>query len=124
MSRMIKSSQIIELAIMMQNSHYGISLEDIMETFECSKRTAQRMKSVVEDQFPFRVEEVENYNSRKKRWKLKKESALNSMVQFTSEEICTLARLRLNIKDRATYKILTNLISKLSLLVKNKDINF
>ena len=117
MSRMIKSSQILELAIMMQSSYCGVSLEDIMETFEVSKRTAQRMKAVIEDNFAFRLEEVDNYTSRKKRWRLKK-GAVNGLIEFSSEEICTLERVVQQLNNETDKKVLTLLVEKLKIQVK------
>lgn len=118
MSRMEKCSQILELAIMMQNSYCGISLDDIMENFEVSKRTAQRMKSVIEDNFTFRFEEVENYSTRKKHWRLKK-GTVNCLIGITSEEIGVLERATdflLNEKDK---KVLSLLLEKLKFQVKH-----
>jgi len=117
MSRMEKSSQILELAIMMQNSHYGITLEDIMENFEVSKRTAQRMKGVIEDNFAFRMEEVDDYTSRKKRWRLKK-GAVNGLIEFTSEEICTLERVLQKLDNENDKKVLKMLAEKLKIQIQ------
>ena len=39
MSRLNKANEIIELAILMQNSYIGLTLDDIAKEFECSRRS-------------------------------------------------------------------------------------
>ena len=46
MSRLNKTEQIIELAMMFQNSYCGLCIEDIEHHFECSRRSAERMKAL------------------------------------------------------------------------------
>lgn len=41
MSRLTKAEQIIELAMMFQNSYRGLCINDIKEHFECSRRSAE-----------------------------------------------------------------------------------
>lgn len=117
MSRMEKSTQILELAVMMQNSLYGVSLEDIMTKFEISKRTAQRMKGVIEDTFVFELEEVNDLTSRKKRWRLKK-GAVNSLIGFSLKEICTLERITDNLNNETDKRVLKVLTEKLKIQTK------
>ena len=47
MSRLNKADDIIELGLMLQSSSRGISIDDIAEKFECSRRSAERMKTVL-----------------------------------------------------------------------------
>ena len=60
---------ILRLALIMQASYQGLSLQDIQDEFEVSRRTAIRMKNAVERLFPS-LEEVDNPMSRVKKWRL------------------------------------------------------
>lgn len=62
MSRLNKADDIIELGLMLQSSRRGISIDDIAERFECSRHSAERMKTVLFEKFPEKVEEVPSYN--------------------------------------------------------------
>ena len=44
---------------MFQNSFRGLCISDIQEHFECSRRSAERMKTLLFDMFPEKIEEVE-----------------------------------------------------------------
>ena len=68
MSRLNKAEQLIELAMMFQNSFCGICISDIQEHFECSRRSAERMKAVLFDMFADKIEEVPSSDN-KKRWR-------------------------------------------------------
>mgnify|MGYP003325498539 CR=1 FL=1 len=56
-SRLRKTEEIIELAMMFQNSYCGLCIDDIQEHFECSRRSAERMKALLFDLFPEKIEE-------------------------------------------------------------------
>lgn len=49
MSRLNKTEEIIELAMIFQNSFYGLCIDDIQAHFECSRRSAERMKALLFD---------------------------------------------------------------------------
>ena len=117
MSDLIKSSQILKLAAMMQNSRLGISLDDIQNEFECSRRTAQRMKNAVENQFFFSFEEVENFESRKKRWKVK-QGTVDALIKFTKEDVETLREIIPLIINKRQKFIISQLVEKLNTFVK------
>ena len=82
MSRYERVEDILRLAIEMQNSYQGFSIQDIQDEFDVSRRTAIRMKDAVERLFPS-MEEVENPLSRIKKWRLNK-TPLNKMISFTA----------------------------------------
>ncbi len=50
-SRLRKAEEIIELAMMFQNSFCGLCIDDIKDHFECSRRSAERMKAILFDMF-------------------------------------------------------------------------
>ena len=87
MSRGDGIKDIIRLVMLMQNSWQGLSYQDIQDEFEVSRRTATRMKKIIDDLFA--VEEVENVSSPVKKWRLSKQPFTKS-VKFTAEEIAEL----------------------------------
>ena len=64
-SRLVKTEQIIELAMMFQNSFCGICIDDIKTHFEISRRSAERMKALLFDLFPDKIEEVQTDDKKK-----------------------------------------------------------
>lgn len=65
MSRLEKANQIIELLILLQTSYRGLTIDEIAEKFECTRRSAERMKALIVANFPNKIEEVENQTDRK-----------------------------------------------------------
>lgn len=88
MSRLNKAEEIIELAIMFQNSYGGLCIDDIQEHFECSRRSAERMKSLLFEMFPEKVEEVST-SDKKKHWRFVKGTA-NMLISFTPDDFANL----------------------------------
>ena len=91
-SRLRKAEEIIELAMMFQNSFRGLCISDIQEHFECSRRSAERMKTLLFDMFPEKIEEVES-NDRKKRWRFAK-GTMNSLITFNADDFANLEYLK------------------------------
>ncbi len=65
-----KAKRILELAIAMRLSHCGLSLRDIQDRYQVSRRTAERMRDAVWDIFP--LEERKGFSENVKRWKINK----------------------------------------------------
>lgn len=61
-------ADLVRLAMQMQGRADGMSLDDIGETFEVSRRTAERMRDAIRDAFP-QIEELAE-PGRRKRWRL------------------------------------------------------
>ncbi len=78
---------ILKLALLFQASYKGLSLNDIQEHFNVSRRTAERMRDAVVRLFP-QIEEVET-GTKVKRWRLKNYS-LAPIISFTPEELAEL----------------------------------
>ena len=47
-----KMHNIFDLAIRMQSSAEGISIADVMQQFDVSRRTAERMRNFIRERFP------------------------------------------------------------------------
>ena len=113
---------ILRLALTMQVSYQGLSIIDIEEEFEVSRRTAIRMKDAVARLFPI-MEEVPT-NSRIKKWRLNKQP-LNQMIAFTPEELAGLENCKqilrtLNYENRTD--LLSEIIAKLNALNNSRSV--
>lgn len=120
MSRLNKTEQIIELAMMFQNSYCGLCIEDIEHHFECSRRSAERMKALLFDLFPEKVEEVPTFE-KKKRWRFVK-GAMNALISFTADDFANLEFLKGLSNDENKRKELDELIAKIKALTPQKNL--
>lgn len=119
MSRLNKAEEIIELAMMFQNSYCGLCIDDIQEHFECSRRSAERMKSLLFGLFPEKIEVVPT-DDKKKRWRFIK-GTMNSLISFTSDDFANLEYLRMLSNDENKIKELDELIAKIKALTPQKN---
>ena len=79
-----KTQKLLEMSMWMQNSENGVSISDIMQKYNVSKRTAIRMKDMLKEQFP-QVRAIKGRGNTK-RWSIP-QGALNNYVGFTLNEI-------------------------------------
>lgn len=107
--RFSRITDLIELIIFMSSKLNGVSLVDIQERFNVSRRTAERMRDSVMLALP-QVEEIET-NERIKRWGFTSYS-LSELVYFSTDEIAFLEKLKTNCDDVAK-KELEDIITKL-----------
>lgn len=82
-----RAERLIQLALEMQAARGGLTITDIMERFDVSRRTAIRMRDAVIRSFP-QADEVPS-NDRTKRWRLSNGSA-NSLAGITADDLATL----------------------------------
>jgi len=115
MSRLNKANEIIELAILMQNSYCGLTLDDIAHEFECSRRSAERMKAVLVEKFGNKIEEVNSEKDKKKRWRFKK-GTMNWLINFTSSDFANLEHCKKSLKSPTKQKEMDELIEKIKAL--------
>ncbi len=112
--RMNRIKDIIDLIMSMQALRYGISLAEIQEKYEVSRRTATRMKDIVLELCP-QVEELQ-INSRTKRWGFKGKAV--NLYNYTS---CDIANIE-NIKELCkinNLEIKTEVLDKLINSIKS-----
>ena len=114
-----KIDEIIELIIMLQNSYRGLTTSDIASHFECSKRTAERMMSAIEEKYGDYIETVQNKTDNKKRRRLKKGST-NSLIKFSSDDLAILEHYKNLEKSSAKNKVLNTIIEKIKALNPDK----
>ena len=115
-----KTEQLLELATMMQANREGVSLNDIVNKFGVSRRTAERMRDMIKLQFPQTQEtmDVDGF----KRWYIP-QGTLRDFIQFSAEEVALLETLKTLLKknnmadktetlERLTDKIKANVDTK------------
>ena len=114
--RYSRVTDIIELIILMQSKVAGVSLNDIQEEFNVSRRTAERMRDSVLNLLP-QVGEIQT-DSRVKRWGFINYS-MNELVSFSKDEIATLEKLKQNC-DKISKKDLSTITNKIKTLNQKK----
>ena len=114
--RYSRVTDIIELIILMQSKVAGVSLNDIQEEFNVSRRTAERMRDSVLNLLP-QVGEIPT-DSRVKRWGFINYS-MNELVSFSKDEIATLEKLKQNC-DKISKKDLSTITNKIKTLNQKK----
>lgn len=82
-------ADLVRLAMQMQGRADGLSLDDIGETFEVSRRTAERMRDAILDAFPQTEELIETGG--RKRWRLPP-GTTGRLADPTTEDIAALHR--------------------------------
>ena len=110
--RYSRISDIIQLIILMQSKINGVTLQDIQDEFEVSRRTAERMRDSIMNIMPH-VEEIET-GDRIKRWGFTNYS-FKEIISFSAENIALLEKLTQNL-DKITIKELQNIITKIKAL--------
>ena len=119
MSGLQKARDIIELGLLLHNSFRGLCIEDIQDHFECSRRTAERMKSRLFELFPDKIEEVPT-NDKRKRWRFTKEP-VNTLVSFSAADFANLEYLKELSNDENRQKQTEDLILKIKSLTPKKS---
>lgn len=103
--RYSRVSDILELAIFMESRPQGVTLSDIMQRYNVSRRTAERMRDSLTCIFP-QVDEIET-DDNQKHWGFLNYS-ISSLISFNPKEIANIEQLQ----RRTTNKELKNELSK------------
>ena len=118
-SRLRKAEEIIELAMMFQNSFCGLCIDDIKDHFECSRRSAERMKAILFDMFTDKIEEFPT-TDKKKRWRFIK-GTMNTLINFSADDFANLEYMKGLSNDENKQKELDELIAKIKALTPQKN---
>jgi predicted DNA-binding transcriptional regulator YafY len=114
-----KTYDLLDLAIWMQSNREGVSLGEIAERFNVSRRTAERMRDMIITRFPQTEEIVELNNV--KRWYIP-QGTLRDFIQFSAEELSVLETAQNLFKNhhlQEQEKIFGNVIQKVKASIKS-----
>lgn len=114
--RYSRISSILNLLYMMMAEPRGVSLEEIQDEFQVSRRTAERMRDAIMNVF-YQVDEIET-DGKVKRWGFKNFS-MSEVVEFTDKEIMTMEVIKHNMKNAVLPEI-DSIIDKMKALRKKK----
>src|SRR3954453_21884115 len=82
-----KAQQLLDLATFVAARRIGVTLDDVSDRFNISRRTAQRILHALEAQFPETESAFDEAGH--KRWRLQT-GALRDLLTLTSEELAAL----------------------------------
>ena len=105
-------SDFFQLLYMMMAEPKGISLDEIQDEFQVSRRTAERMRDAVRNVFP--QVDVVGENEKIKRWGFIN-YAMKQLVEFTDEEIAAMEVIKQNYRSRLIPEI-DSIIDKMKIL--------
>src|SRR5574344_876074 len=121
MSRLNKIDEILKLAICLQNSYIGLTIDDMAQKLELSHRSAERIKALFEDRFGDMLEEVPT-SDKKKHWRLKK-GTMNFLISFSKEEFALLEQIKSLLTDEIEKKKLAEIIAKIKALTGQTNLS-
>ena len=112
---------ILKLAVMMQGSADGVSLNNIEQDFGVSRRTAERMRDAVLRAFP-QADEAPGAEGKFKRWRIPA-GTLNRQIAFTTAELGELRLAAARLKEDGLAEraaLLQGLADKVAALMPEK----
>lgn len=113
-----KTYDLLDLAVWMQSTREGVSLNEIADKFNVSRRTAERMRDMIITRFP-QTEEVVCENNIK-RWYIP-QGTLKDFIQFSAEELSVLeiaSTLLENKQLQGKKDIFQNVVNKIKASIK------
>ena len=117
--RYSRMSDFFQLLYMMMAEPRGVSIDEICDEFNVSRRTAERMRDAVRNVFP--QVDVISENDKIKRWGFIN-YALKELVEFTDEEIAAMEVIKHNYRSRLIPEI-DSIIDKMKVLREKKSKN-
>ena len=113
-ARYPKLGKILNLIIKMQSRYSGITLNDIQEELEVSRRSAERLRDVLIWEIP-QIEELPT-TGREKHWGFSRSSHLREIISFSKDEIAELEGVKNNLQLESTKDVLNGIVDKLKVL--------
>lgn len=113
-ARYPKLGKILNLIIKMQSRYSGITLNDIQEELEVSRRSAERLRDVLIWEIP-QIEELPT-TGREKHWGFSRSSHLREIISFSKDEIAELEGIKNNLQLDSTKDVLNGIVNKLKAL--------
>ena len=118
-ARYPKLGKILNLIIKMQSRMSGITLKDIQEELEVSRRSAERLRDVLLWEIPQIVEL--DVGGREKHWGFSHSGHLREVISFSKDEIAELEGIKNSLQHDNKKEALTSVITKLKALSKNNS---
>ena len=116
--RYSRVSDILELAIFMSSKMQGVTINEIAERYNVSRRTAERMRDSLTCIFPA-VEELE-INDTEKHWGFVNYSIAN-IISFTPKEMGNIEQLQRRTTNKEMKQELGKTVEKMKTLSKKKN---
>ncbi len=117
--RYSRISDILDLAVFMSSKVQGVTIPDIMERYNTSRRTAERMRDSLMNIFPS-IMEIETDDSLK-HWGFENYS-ISQLISFSPKEIANLEQLQRRTTNKEMKEELSKTVDKLKAL-NNKNID-
>ena len=118
--RYSRVSDIIDLATYMASKVQGITIFDIIERYNVSRRTAERMRDSLLNIFP-EIDEIET-NDTLKHWGFSN-NVISSLISFQPKEIANLEQMQRRTTNKELKNELDNTITKIKALVNKRQTN-
>ena len=115
-ARYPKLGKILNLIIKMQSRYSGITLNDIQQELEVSRRSAERLRDVLIWEIP-QIVELET-SGREKHWGFSRSSHLKEIISFTKDEIVELENIKNGIELENKKLVMESVLTKLKALSK------
>lgn len=114
-----KSQNLEDLILWMQTEHDGVSIQDIMNKYSVSNRTAIRMKDAVKERFPNIIETKNKY----KRWTIP-DSTNNKQVYYSKNEVIALQTAINSLEKKMPEQsiVLNGLLNKIKLSIGEEQL--
>jgi predicted DNA-binding transcriptional regulator YafY len=89
-SRYQRAVEVEDLIVTLAQSRQGLTIEEISERYDVSRRTAERMRDAVAERFPL-VEAARHEGDRRKRWRIDSHT-LQALLPLGARERAIVAR--------------------------------
>ena len=117
--RYSRVSDILDLAIFMSSKVQGVTISEIMERYNVSRRTAERMRDSLTCIFP-QVDEIETHDNQK-HWGFTNYS-ISSLISFTPKEVANIEQYQRRTTNKELKEELNKTVEKIKSLSR-KNIN-
>lgn len=118
--RYSRVSDIIDLATYMASKVQGITISDIMQRYNVSRRTSERMRDSLLNIFP-EIDEIET-NDTLKHWGFTN-NIISSLINFQPKEIANLEQMQRRTTNKELKNELNDTITKIKALANKRQTN-
>lgn len=126
--RYSRLSDILQIVIRMQGTREGLTLNDISDELKATRRTAERIRNAILNNFP-QIDELES-TDRYKRWGFTnwtgQREFISGLISFSQEELLELGKLKKQNKAKGNelqVKTLGDVIEKITALMRDSRDN-